>query len=94
MVYEEGQEAEEKMSTRVPQNASALLDAVLAIVGLAVVGMVVYNFITLRLLAGTIDTNEMHACWFMEYIFGTPEAMTAKEACLEMRANLPEWWNK
>ena len=82
------------MTTRVPQNASALLDTVLAIVGLAVVGMVVYNFITLRLLAGTIDINEMHSCWLTELMLGAPEAKTAKEACLEMRANLPEWWNK
>ena len=94
MVHKEGQETEKEMSKKSEQNAGALMDTVLAIVGFALVATVAWNFITLRMLAGTIDTNEMHACWFMEYIFGTPEAMTAKEACLEMRANLPEWWNK
>ncbi len=82
------------MTTKVPQNASALLDAVLAIVGLAVVGMVVYNFITLRVLVGITEVNEMHSCWLTELIFGAPEAGTAKQRCLDMRANLPDWWNK
>ena len=82
------------MTTKVPQNASALLDTVFVLVGFAVIGMVIYNFVTLRILAGTIDINEMHSCWLTELIFGAPEAGTAKQRCLDMRANLPEWWNK
>jgi hypothetical protein len=91
VVQEEGQE--EEMSKKSEQNASAFLDTVLVLVGLAVLGMVIYNFITIRSVAGDIETNTMHACWITEYMLGETEAHS-QEACVNFRGQLAAWWNR
>ena len=93
MVQEEGQEAEKEMSNKSAQNASAFMDTVIVTVALAVLAMVVYNFITIRSVAGAIEANTMHACWITEYMFGQPELPSA-EACQRFRDELETWWNK
>jgi hypothetical protein len=81
------------MSNKSAQNASAFMDTVIVVVGLAVLAMVVYNFITIRSVAGAIEANTMHACWITEYMFGQPQ-VPSTEACQGFRAEIVAWWNK
>jgi|TARA_Y100000310_G_scaffold256269_1_gene264042 uncharacterized membrane protein YeaQ/YmgE (transglycosylase-associated protein family) len=81
------------MSQKSEQNAGAFMDTVIVIVGLAILGMVVYNFITIGSVAGAIEANTMHTCWIMEYIIGEPEAHS-QEACANFREQLTAWWNR
>lgn len=94
MVHKEGQETEKEMSQKSEQNAGAFMDTVLAIVGFALVATVAWNFYEIRNLTGQIEANTIHSCWIMEYIFGPPGDITSREACLEMREQLPGWWNR
>ena len=81
------------MSNKSAQYASTFLDTVLVTVGLAVLAMVVYNFLTLRAITGDIEENTMHSCWITEYMFGPPQLPSA-EACQGFRDELPSWWKK
>ena len=81
--------------SRSAENAASFMDTVIALVGLALVGMVAWNFYRIQSLPAAIELNKAHLCWTMETMFGAPdEGQTREEACDVLREQIYEYWNR
>ena len=83
------------MSNKAALNAASFMDTVIALVGLALVGMVAWNFYRIQSLPAAIELNKAHLCWTMETMFGAPDGgQTREEACDVLREQIQEYWNR
>ncbi len=81
--------------SRSAENAASVMDAVIALVGLALVGVAAWNFYRIQSLPAEIELNKAHLCWTMETMFGAPDGgQTREEACDVLREQIQEYWNR
>ncbi|MDP7452873.1 MAG: hypothetical protein QGE95_11460 [Arenicellales bacterium] len=81
--------------SRSAENAASFMDAVIALVGLALVGVAAWNFYRIQSLPAAIELNKAHLCWTMETMFGAPDGgQTREEACDVLREQIQEYWNR
>ena len=81
--------------SRSAENAASFMDAVIALVGLALVGVVAWNFYRIQSLPAEMERNKAHLCWTMETMFGPPDGgQTREEACDVLREQIQEYWNR